>query len=211
MLVKRPGIGVNHNTITKIRGVSPNHYSFVIVEVNDMEALSKVYEALALRVDESGIEKLVRRVILVAMRGGKSIELKEFQNPTEVYLAKFGIYRDYIMYLAYSIALTAIIGLPLLGIGTVGYLRKDLELFLSLGVTRKSLLALFTILFGALIALSSITSIIAVVHLGVKPLANFLGYGIPLNIDNSDVVYIGSAQLALCIAGIVKELKNYEG
>ncbi|MEM1645712.1 MAG: hypothetical protein QXL96_07580 [Ignisphaera sp.] len=207
---EKPGIGVNHNTIARIRGVPPNYYSFVIVEVNSMDTLSKVYEALGLRVDESDIEKLVRRVMFIAIRGGKSIELKDFQNPTEVYLYKFGIYRDYVMYLAYSIALTALIGLPLLGIGIVGYLRTDLELFLSLGVTKKLLIAVFMILLSILIALSSITSIVVVVHLGIKPLVNFLGYGIPLNIDNSDVLYMGSVQFVLCIAGIVRELKNYE-
>ncbi|MEM2220877.1 MAG: hypothetical protein QXK24_03445 [Ignisphaera sp.] len=208
---EKPGIGVDHNTIARIRGVPSNYYSFVIVEVDDMDTLSKVYEALALRVDESAVEKLVRRVMLVAIRGGKIIEFREFQNPTEVYLAKFGIYRDYIVYLAYSIALTALIGLPLLGMGTVRYLRRDLEIFLSLGIARKSLLATFIVLLSISIALSSIASMIAVAHLDIKPLTSLLGYRIPLNIDSSDVIYIGSAQFTLCIAGIVNELKNYEG
>lgn len=207
---EKPGVGVSYNTIIKIRGVPPNYYSFILIEVNNASILNKIYEALALKVEEKDVGKLIRRAILIAIRGSKDIELKEFSNPTEVYLAKFGLYRDYVIYLAYSLALTSLIGLPLLGMGTVSYLRKDLDLFLSLGVSRKSLLTTFIAFLVVLVLISNIVSMIVIMRLGIKSIIGFLGYRIPLSIDNIDIIYIGFIQLAMCITGIAIELKYYE-
>lgn len=127
-----------------------------------------------------------------------------------MYLAKLGIYRDYIVYLAYSIALVALIGLPLLGLGIVDLLYRDLRLFIALGVSGRILISTLLTFIAISTALSTAISI-AVFNLGAVPPLVFIGYSIPLRIGFSDAVYTALSSYSLCILGAAWRMRKLEG
>lgn len=203
---EKPGIGVSRSTIAKIRSTTPNYCSFIVIHIYNTDIVDDVYRALGLEYGE--LERLIRRAFLVAVRRG-FIEPRGVQNPTEVYLAKLGIYRDYIAYLAYSIALVALMGLPLLGFGIADLLHRDLRLFMALGVSRRVLISTLLTFIAISTALSTTTSI-AVFNLGVIPPPVFIGYSIPLGIDFKDAIYIALSNYFLCTLGAAWRMRELE-
>ncbi|MEM3989019.1 MAG: hypothetical protein QW369_03700 [Desulfurococcaceae archaeon] len=205
----RPGIGVSHATIARLRGVSLNYYSFVVVYVYNNDVIDDVYKALGLERVEPYVEKLVKRAFLIAIRRGNIVELKSVQNPTEAYLVKLGIYRDYLVYLAYSIALVTLVGLPLIGLGLVSFLHRDFEIFIVHGVSRRTLMASL-LAFTAISTGLSIAISVSVLNLGITPRLTFMGYNVPFKIDLEDAVYVALSNYSLCILGSTWRLMEFE-
>lgn len=205
----KPGVGVSHSTIARLRGVSPSYYSFVVIYVYDADIVDDVYKALGLERVEPYVEKLIKRAFLVAIRRGNIVELKDVQNPTEAYLVKLGIYRDYVVYLAYSIALITLIGLPLLGLGIIDFLCKDFEILTAHGVSKRTLMVALLAFITISMSLSTAMSII-VFNLGITPPLTFMGYKIPLKIDFNDIVYVALSNYSLCTLGSAWRMRRLE-
>lgn len=205
----RPGIGVSHEVATKIRGVPQGYYSFIVVEVYNNSIVKEICRILAPNFEETYIERLIRRATLIAIRRGRITEVKEFWNPTEVYLTKFGIYRDYVTYFAYAIALSSLTGLPLLWSGVIEFLNKDVKVFTMLGIPRKSVAISILIL---LILSIVIGNILAKIMMDIKliPTFRFLNYVVPMDINLKDLVLIMISQLFLSILGYIMRLRYVE-
>lgn len=206
---EKPGIGVSYSNVARIRGVEPGYYSFVVVSVYDASAVKDVYRALGLNTSDEHFEKLVKRAFLVIISRGGVYEPKEVRSLTEVYLARFGVYRDFVVYLAYLIALMMLVGLPVLGLGVVELYRKELKLFIVLGVSKTMLLFTLLVHTATLIVTSTMLSIL-IIGSGLIPRLVFMGYTIPLKLEYSDAVYIVLVDYLLCTLGVLAGLKHIE-
>ncbi|MEM4488130.1 MAG: hypothetical protein QXK88_04950 [Desulfurococcaceae archaeon] len=204
----KPGLGVSYSTIARLRGVKPGYYSFAVAYIYDNTALNEVYRALGLEAEQH-LEGLIRRAFLVAIRRGDIFELRGAESPTEIYFLKLGIYRDYIIYAAYSISVVALLGLPVLGLGIAEALRGELKLFVALGASRRALV--FVLLsFTAVLTLISVVLSLAVYSLNLMPPLIFLDYSIPLEIGIQSVVYTAVANYTLCAVGAVRGVRALE-
>lgn len=206
---EKPGIGVSYSNVARIRGVKPGYYSFIVVSIYDVSAVKDVYRALGLNASDEDFEKLVKRAFLVIISRGSVYELREAQGLTEVYLARFGVYRDFIVYLAYLIALTVLVGLPVLGLGVVELNRRELELFIVLGTSKTTLLFTLLVYTATLVVMSTMLSIL-IIGSGLIPQLVFMGYTIPLKLEYSDTVYVALIDYLLCTLGVLAGLKRIE-
>lgn len=208
----RPGVGVSHNTIAKIRGVSPEYYSYALVDVFDENALSAVYRALVpeVEVEPHTLEKILRRAATIAIRMDKAASIAYAENPTQVFLERLGVHRDYVVGLAYFTALVTIVCLPLLGIGIVEFLKSDVEAFVHvLGVARTSMTFSLTLIVALALVLSNAISWLLLSQ-GIGLLVDFLGYTPSLGLGATDLVAVAVAQLALCTTGIAMRMRSIE-
>lgn len=204
----KPGVGVSHNTIATIRGVSPRYYSFVIVKIYNRSSIEEVYKAVFPDAWRTDIERLVRRALLLAVRFGKDVSIKSIENPTQLFLARLGIHKDLLIYLAYSVAVISFLSLPILGIGVVEGLRRDIEVFSGIGAPKTSIGVALLLLFTILTVTSNAVSYMVLQCL--QPSIEFLGYVIPLTIDVESLPLISLALLTLCIIGALMGLRALE-
>lgn len=207
-----PGVGVSHNTIARIRGVSPRYYSFALIEVLDRGALEGVYRTLVpeVNVEPSTLEKLLERATAVAIRVGRDTAITQVENPTQIFLERLGIHRDYVISFAYFTALTTILCLPLLGLGIVEFLKRDIEVYAHIiCVSRISVILTLLLLTALASTLSNAVAWLLVLR-GAGPRIDFLGYTPQPNLDIRDLATVTVAQLALCSIGIIARMRGFE-
>ena len=207
----KPGIGVNHDTIARIRGVPLDYYSFLVVKIHDKDKVRDVLRALTpgVDVDTSTLGKLIQRAILVAVRTGRNTSITGVENPTQLFLERLGIQRDYVVHFAYFTALASLISLPLLGVGLIEALRRDTRVFTVIGVSKTSMATSLILLLGVLAYLPGVINLV-LLRGKTTPGIEFLGYSPPLTLDPWDTLVVSTVQFVLCSTGVLLRARAIE-
>ncbi|MEM1695414.1 MAG: hypothetical protein QW764_04380 [Desulfurococcaceae archaeon] len=205
----KPGISVSYENAVKLRGVKQGYYSFIVVYVYSEDMVDKVYSALVPQPRDDYTERLIRRAFLLLTRRGEDVEVANAETPTEIYLAKLGIHREYIVYLAYAVGVATLASLPLMSIGVVLHLENRLRTLISMGASRgivlASLLVYFLIAVAVSVALSSLFF-----QLGLAPPLVFLDHEIPLTVGIREVITVAIVNYTLLTVGVFTGLRRLE-
>lgn len=204
-LLERPILLVNYEDAVKIRGVKPGYYALAVIKAKNPEALREVYRVLGL---EPAEQKILSRALLVLVRRGGKISVEVYEDIVEGYLYRLGIYRDFVFYFAYAVTIISTLSTPVIGVGLVIQLRREIYALRLLGASRGEVfLALSAII--AIAALSSYLLAQVVAVLGFLPGVCILGHYVSSLISIRDLVCVHSVHSLLCIVGMYTGLTRY--
>ena len=153
--VKGSWIEAPYSLVARIRGVSEGYYSLAVVKGSE-EALKEVYRAF--NVEEK--VRLFNIVVSVLPRLANESRAKLYNSLTEAYAVNLGLYRDYALYLAYAIALSALLGTPLLGLHTSKSLADVVQVYRFVGVSRRLVVAVSMLIGLIIVGFSTILALI---------------------------------------------------
>ncbi|MEM2354516.1 MAG: hypothetical protein QXF91_06605 [Desulfurococcaceae archaeon] len=196
-LVEGPALLLNYEDAIKIRGVKPGYYTLAVIRAENREVLEEVYKALGL---EPAKQKIFSRALLVLVRKGEKISVEAYENIIEGYLYRLGIYRDFVFYFAYAMVIISALSTPIIGVGLVVLLRREVYVLRLLGLScRGVFLVLLTTVVVATLFSYALAQVIAIS--GLLPGTRVLGYYISPSMSVEDLICVHFVHLVMCITG----------
>ncbi|MEM1918086.1 MAG: hypothetical protein QW504_05330 [Sulfolobales archaeon] len=182
----------------ELRGLAGDSYSIAVVRSEDSRVLSYLASRLGLTLEVS----VLSRALLVLTQRGSEVAVEMRAELPEVYIGRLGLHRDFLYYLAYSVATIAMLCLPISGEALVKAFRGPANTLRFLGVSRAKLSLMFVV-----IALVYTTLALVLASLANMLLRNYLAlrvlsYSIAPSLGIREVASIAAIQAVLLTSGV---------
>jgi hypothetical protein len=184
--------------------VGRGYYSYAVVK-GPSSALSRVMEALGVKPGEYKLTGLI--VTVLSRISSNETRAVVYSAITEAYIANLGLQRDYILYFACGVAVASVVGSIVLGLDNARRFKNTLRVLRALGVSRRSVTGLSTLLGLTTATLACTLSLLVYNYVRVFNL-NLLGYVLEPRTSGSLALLVFSTLITLYTASLAVGVRS---
>lgn len=204
-VVDKPYSLLCYRDMVDIRNTSPGYYSIGIIRVVDESAISDLSRVLGFKSPEY---RLLSRILVFITRRERNLHVEIYEDISLGYINRLGLIRDFIFYFAYAVAMISALNMPLVGIGLVTYLNRELEVFTYIGLSREKIFIYISV-FSLISTTISLLVVYILMTLDLYLPISVLGFSTRLHVETLDYLYIYIYQVFLLLLGLIYGLREH--